>query len=245
MTALWLGSIVNQAIAQSLNNTDYWAAKYSRKIDFSGLKSMLPEVPAAIKSDVYYMQYGDELVIELKDPGDEVGILPIVITKWDYRNGIATIEMIFSNVKKYYIVTDSIPFSIEESRNNVKYICDTSAIASNCDSVIVTATSSNIQYLVALDYRLSNMRSYSLFYPDVKSLPKVIERQGMGMRWSPLVLDQLLFGKHAIDSLLNKFEHEGYEQITVEEMHSFELHVPIETLQEIDRIGRTKEVSPP
>ena len=234
LTIVWLGTWnTDQATPQVIDN-DYRAAIYSMHID--GAQDIMPEyiipgLPSSIISHLYYIQYGKNTLIEVRDPGDEIEFLPVTIVKWDYSRRKFTATFLLDHVRKYYTALDTILFSIEESRGSIKNMSDDVSMNSNCDSVKFVLHSTNKEYTVHSNGTITNLPSHKLFYPDIEYLPSKIT--GIGSSKNTMFLEEVIIGKPAIDSLLNLFDYKGYEQITEEEMNIIRLQNPMEKIENL------------
>ncbi|HSF89096.1 MAG TPA: hypothetical protein VLA46_06730 [Saprospiraceae bacterium] len=208
-------------------NTDhqYRAAKYSKVVDYSLLQDIVHTVPFHYITYVYYVQYGNSHTVEIRDPG-ETPFLPTMLISWDYQSCTFTPEVIFDDAMKYYKRTDSMLFSIEDSRCIVKSLCKNGGSSGDCDSLKLIKQTSNEEYIVYLSDTISNIASYKLFYPDIQYLPHRIMRNGKSQ--STLILDEIIYGKQAVDSLLQLYQREGYERISDEEWKSSGQRLPQE-----------------
>ena len=213
---LLLSTPNKKAVDDPSLGSDYRAAVYSSIIDFRDFQKILPGTPLDITTYIYYIQYSKDKVIVITDPGIEIEYFPITIVTWDYAKGMFAGEFILNHVRKYYIQHDSITFSIDESRGVANNLCNNEFGRIHCDSVSFLPGGSDIEYLLFFNDTTSNLSSHELFYPDIKYLPsKIIRKAG---RNNTKILEDVFYGKSKVDSLISLFSHEGYEQITEEEM---------------------------
>lgn len=191
----------------------YRAVKYSMVLDFTSIQDIVPIMENKKTTNIYYVEYGDSLVIRLSDPADN----PMLV-EWDYRNCTFTPEIYLDGIMKYYKTTDTIHFAIEDSRGVVANLCEQGDFSAQCDSVRITKKPSNVEYLLYVNDTISNIGSHELFYPDIKYLPYKIVK--CGKRTSIWNLEEMIYGKQAIDSLLQLYHRIGYERISEEEWKS-------------------------
>ncbi len=217
----------------------YMAAKYSMVMDFTDIQDLVPMLDTRMTSYAFYIQYEDSLVIEIRDPGDRP-YLPTMVITWDYSSCTFTPEIYFNEVRKYFKGTDTITFAIEENRGVVQNLCEQGRFSLHCDSVMYTKQSSNEEYLVYINDTISNIHSYYLFYPDVQFLPyKIVSN---GKRKAIKNLEEIIYGKQAIDSLLQLYHHDGYERIPDEEWKSAGDRLPMEIKETLKLVqDRLKE----
>jgi hypothetical protein len=217
----------------------YMAAKYSMVMDFTDIQDLVPMLDTRMTSYAYYIQYGDSLVIEIKDPGDRP-YLPTMVVAWDYGSCNFTPDIYFKQVKKYYKGIDTITFDIEENRGVVHNLCEQGRFSPQCDSVKYTKQDSNQEYLIYVNDTIANVKSYYLFYPDIQYLPYKIVTNGK--RKTIRNLEEIIYGKQAIDSLLQLYQHFGYERIPDEEWKSAGDRLPIEVKETLKLVqDRLKE----
>lgn len=235
---VWLGIFgdVPDKLKLKTDDNNYRAAIYSMQIDFSRVQEIMPEyvmpaLPSSIVSHTYYIQYGKNTLIEIRDPGDEIEYLPVTMVTWDYSKKVFTSTLLLDQVRKYYTAIDTIPFSIEESRGTTKNLCDEVFMNSKCDSVKYVLNSTNKEYTVYSNGSITNLPSYKLFYPDIEYLPYKI--MGVGRSKNTMILEEVIVGKPAIDSILNLFDFKGYAQITEREMNSIKHQYPIEVIEKL------------
>ena len=200
-------------------DTLYIAAKYSCLIDMAIVNELIPiGMLNNFISYQYYIQYGENVTIQILVPDHEKEYLPVRIETWDYNEGTLTQEYIFNHTRKYRISTDSILHTKEESVGVVEPLCDLQVVVLACDSVLITSKSTNIEYQVYFDDRLDNISSRDLFYPNIQRLPsKIIKNDPQK---ATRIREEMMYGKPSIDSLIQFYNHEGYERITDEEWFS-------------------------
>ncbi len=208
-------------IKPKIDKDNYIAAIYSMQIDFSKDQQIIPEIQYAIPglSTIlykYFIQYGKDTIIEIIDPGNEIKSFTACIRKLDYSKRESTFTCFIDRAKNYYTTKDSIPNSIEVSKGSVTDLCKGVELNSRCDSVSFTSYSSKTDYTVILSDTTANLRSDGLFYPDIQYLPfKII---GIGPSKNTLTLEEVIYGKSSIDSLLQLYSYEGYARVTDEEI---------------------------
>lgn len=223
-----------------IDNSEYRVALYSMEIDFTGAYDNFPELqnipPRDIVSHKYFIEYGKNSLIEIVDPGNEIEYLPVIINIWDYSSGELTVTYFLNHVKKYHTSLDSIPFSILESQGTTQDLCVGVTMNSWCDSVRFISNSTNKEYKVYFNDTITNLPASKLFYPDIKYLPSKIIRVGKS-KSNIQNLEQVIFGKPAIDSILNLYNYIGYDQIYEEEWN----YVDPQIEEIIERIKRNKD----
>jgi len=233
---MWLRlSDPSQAKLLPTLDPDYRAAKYSCLIDLSIVQDLLPlGIVSNFMSYQYYIQYGENTMIQILVPPADKEYLPVRIQTWNYSTDTYTEEYIFNHIKKYRMTSDSISFSIEESMGLVKNLCDTNNLSGRSDSVMIISQSSNEEYQILFNDSLDNIMSRGLFYPNIQCLPsKVIRNDPQN---TTRILEELIYGKAAIDSLIQFYNHEGYEPIGDEEWFSAEDQLPDEVKEMNKRI---------
>lgn len=220
-------------------DNNYRAAKYSVNIDLTYMQDIVPGLRDSMISYSYYVQYGENSLIQLIVPGKRSGSLPDFVFKWDFTTGEITREYIFHNGRKYYKDIDSIRTSMEENRGAVKDLCDSNNMNEKCDSVTFTSNSTDHEYVVYLSDSIANIKTSDLFYPDIKFLPyKIISKH---QRNSPKVLEEVIYGKQSVDSLLALHNHKGYARITDREWRSAIHKLPPENLEIIKIMQKRME----
>ena len=99
---------------------------------------------------------------------------------------------------------------------------------------------SNQEYLVYVNDTIANIQSYDLFYPDFQYLPYKIVRNGK--RKTARILEEIFYGREAVDSLLQQYHREGYERIPEEEWKSAGQLLPMEVKETLKLVQeRLKE----
>ena len=210
-------------------DNNYRAAKYSVNIDLTYMQDLAPGLRSNMISYSYYVQYGENSLIQIIVSGEGPTYLPDYVFKWDYTTGEITREYIFHKGLKYYIERDSIELAIEEKNGTIKNLCDKVRKNSKCDSVAFTSSSTNSEYVVYVSDNIANIRASDLFYPDIKYLPyKIINKH---KRNSPRILEEVIYGKQAVDSLLALHDHRGYKRITDKEWRSTAHKLPQENIE--------------
>lgn len=230
----------SQITIPSTSDSIYRAAKYSCLIDLTIAQDLAPGMRSSMMSHQYCIQYGENITIQILVPDPEIQYLPVYIQKWDYAHGTVTQECCFNNEMKYYISTDSISISKDESKGMVRNLCDQDDAVLRCDSVMITSYKTNKEYLVYFNDSLANISSGDLFYPDIKYLPSKIVRNNA--QKTTRIREEMIYGKPAIDSLIHIFHHVGYERISEEEWNSAALMLPDENKEILARLQqRLKE----
>jgi hypothetical protein len=197
-----------------MDNENYWAAIYSFQTDFTLVKEIMPEFHSRIPghlvfSDMYYIQYGQDTLIEILNPGDEISSFSAMITIYDYSKKQSTSTIFMDHVKMYYSTHDSITNSIEEGKGSSIGLCSEVQLNSICDSVIYRSHISKTEYKLFFNDTITNIRSAKLFYPDIKYLPyKIIKLDGLN---NIFTLQNVIHGKSTVDSLLQLFKYDGYK----------------------------------
>ena len=223
------------------NKDNYRAALYSMEIDFSRAQHIVPEIQYTMPdlstiSYKYFIQYGKDRFIEIIDPGNEVNSFTATIYQLDYTTRESTLTAIIDHARNYYVTKDSITYSIEESRGTVTYLCNVAVSNARCDSVSFILQSTNVDYKVIFNDTIANLPSIKLFYPDIQYLPyKII---GIGRHKNTMTLEEVIYGKSSIDSLLQLYNYEGYKQITDKDIP------PADRQFTIDLIERLKQSMP-
>ena len=223
----------------SVVGDNYRAAKYSMRIDVSNHND-LPElanmVPHSFTAYVYYIQYGKDTLIEILDPGEKIGTLGIIIKIWDYSKRKSSFTLALDHVRRYHTNIDTIQFAIEDCRGVAKGLCDETIMEHKCDSVSYISDSDNTQYFVYFTDTLPNLVSHKLLYPDIKYLPSKLIRVA-GDKKHIMNLEEVIYGKGAIDALLNLYNYKGYKPIPDEEWDN----PPAEVKEFVDKLIRKKD----
>lgn len=229
---LWLGLTTSSEVIRTPEiEANYRCAKYRIPIDRSRIQQMTNQGPANFITYTYVIEYGDDVVMRISDPGTDVDNIPVMFGKWDYKKRISIQVFFIRNAKKYYDKVDTISFSIEESKGNIEYLCDNTGYTSKCDSVMYSRTGSGHTYLLHFNESLPNIREYSLFYPDVKYLPsKITPKIPSKSIW---ILEEVLYGKPAVDSILSNYTFGDYDRITEEEIRHAQEMFPIEDIKKL------------
>lgn len=241
-----LGFTIVDSTRYSIENyPDYRAVKYSIPIDYLAAHDRLGysdpnpgDIPIYVTAYKYYIQYGSDMVITILDPGIGMEFMGIIIKKWDFVKRKTECIHYMDHVRKYSIFNDSIPFSIEDSRGRISRLCTDVAPLSECDSVKIISYSGDAEFTVKLIDTIPNITSQSLFYPDIKYLPAKIF--GVGYNNTTLSLEEVIYGKTAIDSLLNLFTFENYSLITEEDRSQISDQEVIDLMEEFDRKTKKK-----
>jgi len=217
---IWIALIDHSQVGPTTHEDDYRAAIYSMQMDMPEVN--LPEMQLMVPgystvTYIYLIQYGKDMLIEIDVPGKEIKSFSCVIKKFDYTNRQFTHTIIMDHAKRYGTSRDTIAYSIEESKGSITDLCDQVELNSRCDSVNFILNSNQKEYKVIFNDTLANLRSAKLFYPDIKYLPyKIIGvgRQGK----NTMVLEEVVYGKDAIDRILQFFDYEGYKEIVPEDI---------------------------
>lgn len=204
-------------IKPKVSNENYRAARYSMWIDFTKAQQIVPEMQYVIPglttlSYKYFIQYGRDTLIELIDPGNDIKAFTGCIRLLDYANRKSTFTCFIDQSKTYYTTKDSITYSIDERRGNVTDLGKGVELISKCDTVKYTLLIPETNYTVIFNDTIANLRSKGLFYPDIEYLPYQII--GIGPDKSTMTLEEVIYGKSAIDSILQQYDYKGYLQIT-------------------------------
>ncbi len=186
-------------------------------------------LPAEYTTYEYIIEYGNNNVIKISDPGRSIDYLPVVISKIDYTSDTMQFTMYLRNVKRYYSKTDTLAFNIEDSIGHLEYLCESELISANCDSILFTRMDSGKQYQINLDDSVLNFKSRYLFYPDIKFLPKTIIP--IASTQSIRTLVDYSEDKEFIDSVIRSFTYENYEVISESEIQAAQLQFPIEQIK--------------
>ena len=224
-----LGFTVVDSTRYSIKNyPDYRAAKYSIPIDYltahdiMGYSDPNPgDIPKYVTAYKYFIQYGSDMVITILDPGIGMEFMGIIIKKWDFGKRKTECIHYMDHVRKYSIINDSITFSIEDSRGRISRLCADVAPLSECDSVKIISYSGD-----------------DLFYPDIKFIPTKIF--GVGYNNTTLSLEEVIYGKSAVDSLLNLFTFENYSLITEEDRSQISDQEVIDLMEKFDKATKKK-----
>jgi len=228
----------HHASLQSISdNNNYRAAKYSFMVDFSKYKQAMPEMymlPESSFSFAYYVQYGKDTLIELLQPGSEIKYFSGWINTLDYNKRVSTFVSYTDQTRSYVMLKDSLPYNIDESRGTTTSLCHDVELNSRCDSLTFLLHSTNVEYKMFFNDTIANLRSKNLFYPDIKYLPSKIIR----MSRSPVTfnLEDILYGKPAVDSLLYLFSYTGYEKFNVDDVDPADLKMITEFVESLECI---------
>lgn len=206
-------------------DTNYRFAKYVVPVNFLPIVDVAPGVPPIIYSYKYYIEYGEDVVIEIIDPGFDVDYLPVIKSIWNYKDLHLSMFAYHCDRRKYYNVEDSLKTCIDDERFKVNALCGNQGVNEACDTVAVNQIRNGKNFTLWLDMNDENIRSTDLFYPDVHNLPKKILPQDGRAIWT---LEGVFSGKMAVDSLLNQYVFEGYTQITEEETAKARMEFPID-----------------
>ena len=103
-------------------------------------------------------------------------------------------------------------FEVESKEELVQNLGKGVELISKCDTVKYTLLIPETNYTVIFNDTIANLRSKGLFYPDIEYLPYQII--GIGPDKSTMTLEEVIYGKSAIDSILQQYDYKGYLQIT-------------------------------
>lgn len=194
-------------------DSSFWAVKYSAVYEYTGEVELPPNLNKAISENSYYIQYGDSIVIEISDPGNEIEIVPIRIRTYNFSQNRVESKMLLDHVQRYYMRTSPID-TVREVL--IEPLCNTSEPDIICDSFLITKPWAKVNYIITINPEISNLPFSDLFYPTIKHLPKSLLRVSAQSR--PKVLDAIYQGRAAVESILEAYEREGYILITDEEL---------------------------
>jgi len=195
--------------------------------------SNLNEPLKIVNSHHYYIQYGPDTIITILDPGEGLKPLGVIIKEWDFAGRITQLTHYINHARKYSITLDTIPFSRDESRFDVKNLCGNVTQHEECDSILIIPKAEGNSYTVKCVATLPNLAFHGLFYPDLAFLPEKIYKVGFGNE--TMSLDTVMYGKIAVDSLLESFSVDGYELITENDLGLIDRRKVLELIEEFDR----------
>lgn len=241
-----LGFTIVDSTRYSIKNyPDYRAVKYSIPIDYLAAHDIMGysdpnpgDIPIYVTAYKYYIQYGSDMIITILDPGIGMEFMGIIIKKWDFAKRKTELIHYMDQVGKYSVTIDSIPFSIEDSRGQISSLCSDSTPHAECDSVKIISYSGDAEYTVKFNDTIPNLTSHTLFYPDINFLPTKIF--GLGYNNNTLSLDEIIYGKTAVDSLLNLFTFENYSLITEEDRSQISDQEVIDLMEKFDKATKKK-----
>jgi len=218
---------------------NYRAVRYSMWIDFTKAQQIVPEMQYVIPglttlSYKYFIQYGRDTLIELIDPGNDIKAFTGCIRILDYANRKSTFTCFIDQSKTYYTTRDSITYSIDERRGNVTDSGKGVELISKYDTVTYTLLIPETNYTVIINDTIANLRSKGLFYPDIEYLPYQII--GIGPDKNTLTLEEVIYGKAAIDSLLQQYDYNGYKQITDADFSPADIQVVKNLIERLSKI---------
>lgn len=238
---LWFILIDNSqgTIMPKVNNENYRAARYSMWIDFTKAQQIVPEIQYSIPglstlSYKYFIQYGRDTLIELIDPGNDIKSFTGWIKILDYAKKESSMTCFIDQSRTFYTAKDSITYSIEECRGAVTDLCKGVELNSRCDTMKYTLRAPETNYIVIFNDAIANVRSKGLFYPDIEHLPYQII--GIGPDKNTLTLEEVIYGKSAIDSLLQQYDYKGYEQITDADFSPADIQVAKDLIERLSKI---------
>jgi hypothetical protein len=239
--SLWFITANNRPIAikPKVINENYRAVRYSMWIDFTKAQQIVPEMQYIIPglttlSYKYFIQYGRDTLIELGDPGHDIKSFSGWIKILDYANRESTFTCFNDQAKTFYTTKDSITYSIDKRRGTVADVGKGVELNSRCDTVTYTLHVPETTYTVIFNDTIANLRSKSLFYPDIEYLPYQII--GIGPDKNTQTLDEVIYGKSAIDSLLQNYDYKGYEQITDADFSPADIQVAKDLIERLSKI---------
>jgi len=220
---------------------NYRAAMYSMVVDFSRVQQMFPEVQFRMPglttvSYKYFIQYGKDTVYEIIDPGNDIKSFKCYIKKLDYSNGESSLTAVMDHVQKYHTTIDTLTYSVEESIGSATDLCEETILNVRCDSVDFVLISTNRNYKILFTDTIANIRSRRLFYPDIKYLPYQIF--GMGYDKNTMTLEEVFYGKPSIDSLLQLYDYEGYDQINDQDIPLIDRQITDEVIERYKALYR-------
>ncbi len=225
--SLWVGLVLpSQPILESLFVSNYRCAKYMVFVDNSMIMSIVPGISSGITTFKYYIQYGDDIVIEIIDPGPEGLYIPVMKAEWHYKDEFAYVETLIKSTQMYYPKKDTLTFCISDSRGSVEELCKSAFYEGNCDSLLFKPNSMKPAFLVYSAKDIPNIHSTDLFYPDIEYLPLKIVPKDPDRRI--MILDEVISGKEAIDSVLLQFSHQGYERLSDKDIEYAIKNAPLE-----------------
>ncbi len=236
-------TIVDSTHYWKTNYSEYRAVKYAIPIDYltphdiMGYSDSSPDgSPKIVRAYKYYVQYGSDMVITILDPGMGMEFMGIFIKKWDFAQRKTEVTHYMDHVRKYSVTTDSITFSIEDSRGRISSLCSDLTSHAVCDSVKIISYSGDAEYTVKFNDTIPNLTFHSLFYPDIKYLPTQIF--GVGYSSTTMTLEEVIYGKPTVDSLLKLFTFENYSLITDEDRNQISEQEVIDLIEEFDRLTK-------
>jgi hypothetical protein len=206
----------NLDIAESTSDHEnFRAALYSMPLDLLKIQQEDPQFKLSIPkfstiTYKYFIEYGQDTLIEILDPGVDFKSFSGYIKLFDYLNRVTLSTYIKKRERTYYIIKDSINYNIENRKGYVTKLCND--LISDCDSVQFVDDFQKKKYKVIFKDSLANLRSDFLFYPDIKYLP--YEIFGIGKYNNTMTLEKVYNGKAAIDSILQLFNYSEYTQVT-------------------------------
>lgn len=251
--SIWMGlsGSVQDKNHPLADNIDFRAVKYSIPIDYSPAHDFIDEeqgltssrLPRTVLAYQYFIQYGKNVVIDILDPGQGKEKLGIFINKWDYSKGEFYLTHYLEHVRKYNTIIDTFQFSIDENRGTALDLCNKTFSNSICDSVKYVSHSGDKVFSLLFKNKIPNLTTHKLFYPDVKYLPFKIIDLDHNIN-NTLSLEKVIYGKPAIDSLLQLFSYDGYDLITNEDLNAIDRQSVIELMEKykrtIEHSGRTR-----
>ncbi len=140
---------------ESAVDANYRCAKYMVYIDFSRIMSIVPESPPGITSFSYYIQYGDDIVIEISDPGMEIPYLSVIKAEWHYKDEFAYVETLLRSSQMYYPKKDTLTFCISESRGDVEELCKSAFYGGPCDTLLFKSIFTEYPFIHLKTFQIS------------------------------------------------------------------------------------------
>ena len=205
--------LCGKASLQSVfDNNNYRAAKYSFMVNFSKYQKAIPELqfgmPETMTYYVYYVQYGRDTLIEFFDLGHDPLKNNRIFDISSYSDCTFSTTVYFNAAREYSRATNTINFLIDDCKGIVSSLCNQTGLNPKCDSLKFISKSTNTEYKVFIDYSISNLRSEKLLYPDIPYLPYKIIRTGKDS--TIFNLEEVIFGKAAVDALLQLDKYKNY-----------------------------------
>jgi hypothetical protein len=230
---IWFGSsCANQTLSISDLSSEFRFAKYEIIIDNSIVNSLSKSGdlgPAKYTSYRYIIQYGEDVIITISDPGRTMEYLPVIVSKLDYENRIMHNQFFLRNVEMRYSKIDTLTLSIEESRGEYKRLCNKDVELFSCDSILYTNKKSREQFKLCFADSTTNIKSLDLFYPDIRYLPRVIIPNSTTKSVWKLV-DYSSEREH-VENVIQSYTYEDYSLISEQEAETAKLLYPIDQIK--------------
>lgn len=199
-------------------------------------QSSLNQPEKIVNSHYYYIQYGPDTIITILDPSEDMEFMGVIIKEWDFSGRRTRLMHYLNHVRKYSIILDTIPFSRYDSRCAVRDLCGNMTPKAGCDSVKIIPNIPGNSYTVKILDTLPNLPFHGLFFPDLAFLPEKIYDVGFGNE--TMTLDKVLYGKTAVDSILDSFSVVGYELITENDLSLIDKCEVMDLMDEFNRKSR-------